>query len=310
MSDFGFPTAQRHRVIIDTDAKNEADDQFAIVHALLTPAFEIHGIIPAHFGLHAGRPAESMEASQAEVERLLRLMHLDGKVPVAPGARRALPDERTPQPSAGARLIIAEAMRADPRPLHVLCFGPLTDPASALLLEPRLAERSVHIIWVGGAEGPTHYGPEFNLSNDVPAANLLLRSGLAFTQIPYPLYGHFCVSYAELFEKVHPQGALGRYLVEQLVAYNAASSAMAREYRSLGDSAAVGVLLAPHAGRWQSRPAPRYDPATLLPERAGTTARPVREYETFDARFLLEDFFAKLARFARHEGTGDPKPGP
>ena len=27
----------RRRVIINTDAKNEADDQFAIVHALLSP---------------------------------------------------------------------------------------------------------------------------------------------------------------------------------------------------------------------------------------------------------------------------------
>ena len=43
-------TAKRTRVIIDTDAKNEADDQFAIVHALLTPSFELHGLIPAHFG--------------------------------------------------------------------------------------------------------------------------------------------------------------------------------------------------------------------------------------------------------------------
>mgnify|MGYP001770258957 CR=1 FL=1 len=27
--------------------------------------------------------------------------------------------------------------------------------------------------------------------------------------------------------------------------------------------------------------------------------RPIRVYETFDARFLLEDMFAKIARFAR-----------
>jgi purine nucleosidase len=30
--------SSRRRVIIDTDAKNEADDQFAIVHALLSPS--------------------------------------------------------------------------------------------------------------------------------------------------------------------------------------------------------------------------------------------------------------------------------
>jgi purine nucleosidase len=37
--------SSRRRVIIDTDAKNEADDQFAIVHALLSPSLEVRGLI-------------------------------------------------------------------------------------------------------------------------------------------------------------------------------------------------------------------------------------------------------------------------
>lgn len=45
-----LPSQKKARVIINTDAKNEADDQFAIVHGLLTPSFQLHGIIPAHFG--------------------------------------------------------------------------------------------------------------------------------------------------------------------------------------------------------------------------------------------------------------------
>ena len=42
---YNVPEKRKVRVIIDTDAKNEADDQFAIVHALLTPQFIIKGII-------------------------------------------------------------------------------------------------------------------------------------------------------------------------------------------------------------------------------------------------------------------------
>ena len=41
---------QESCLILNTDAKNEADDQYTIVHALLTPTFDLHGIIPAHFG--------------------------------------------------------------------------------------------------------------------------------------------------------------------------------------------------------------------------------------------------------------------
>jgi hypothetical protein len=75
---------------------------------------------------------------------------------------------------------------------------------------------------------------------------------------------------------------------------------MAMEYRSLGDSPAVGVLIAPHSGRWKMKPAPEYHPETceVLPDHG---SRPIRVYETFDSRFLLEDFYVKLAQFARRQ---------
>lgn len=47
---YNCPERKKIRVIISSDAKNEADDQFAIVHALLTQKFIIKGIIAAHFG--------------------------------------------------------------------------------------------------------------------------------------------------------------------------------------------------------------------------------------------------------------------
>src|SRR5690349_21112838 len=89
------------RVIVNTDAKNEADDQFAIVHALLSPTLDVRGLIPAHFGRR--RSDRSMEESRVEIDLLLRLMDRTGKVPVANGAAHALVDESTPQDSPGAR---------------------------------------------------------------------------------------------------------------------------------------------------------------------------------------------------------------
>lgn len=43
------PEKKRVRMIVDTDCKNEADDPFALVHHLLTPMFDVRGIIAAHF---------------------------------------------------------------------------------------------------------------------------------------------------------------------------------------------------------------------------------------------------------------------
>ena len=38
---FDIPESKKVRLIINTDAKNEADDQYAIVHALLTHALRL-----------------------------------------------------------------------------------------------------------------------------------------------------------------------------------------------------------------------------------------------------------------------------
>jgi len=87
--------AKRRRVIIDTDAKNEADDQFAIVHALLSPSLDVRGLIAAHFG--TSRSNRSMEESREEIDLLLSLMGLEQHVTVVNGAPTPIPDERTPR---------------------------------------------------------------------------------------------------------------------------------------------------------------------------------------------------------------------
>ncbi len=291
-----FPREKRARVIVNTDAKNEADDQFAIVHAILTPSFELHGIVPAHFGTAKSRT--SLQDSRAEVDLLLRLMGLEGQIRVENGAPHALPDETTPVDSPGARLIIEEALREDERPLHIAFYGPLTDMASALLLEPRIAERNLRVIWIGGGPWPVG-GPEYNLSNDIAAANVVMRSKVEVWQIPSNVYRMMGVTYAELLERVYPHGAIGRYLVEQLIEWNARWVKGPIEYRSLGDSPAVGVIMNPNGAPWQWRPAPEFNQAMNYVHTGRN--RPIRVYEGIDARFILEDFFAKLARFARRQ---------
>ena len=50
MMHFGIPDEKKSRVILDTDAKNEVDDQFAIVQAVLSESMDIRALIAAHFG--------------------------------------------------------------------------------------------------------------------------------------------------------------------------------------------------------------------------------------------------------------------
>lgn len=298
MSDFtvfdvAYPAATRQRVIVNTDAKNEADDQYAIVQAVLTPSFELHGIIPAHFG--TGKSATSMRDSHDETIAVLRLMNLEGDVRVEDGATHAMPDESTPIDSPGARLIIEEAMKDDDRFLNIAFYGPLTDMASALLLEPAIENRTVRVIWIGGGAWPNG-GREYNLSNDIHAANVVMKSNLTMWQVPRHTYRTMSVTYAELIEKVYPQGEIGKYLVEQLLEYNGRTDPW-MEYRSLGDSPCIGIILDPECGTWSWRPAPTFDQQMHYIHTG--QYRPIRVYDNVNTRFIHEDLWAKLAQFHR-----------
>ena len=143
---FKVPQEKMVRVITDTDAKNEADDQFAIVQALLSPKFDNVGLIAAHFGV--GVHPDSMERSYRELEVIMDKLGFEKDI-LYHGAPNPLPAPNVPVDSEGARLIMEEAMKDDVRPLYITFMGPLTDIASAYLMEPRIAER-VTVIWIGG----------------------------------------------------------------------------------------------------------------------------------------------------------------
>jgi len=286
------------RLIINSDAKNEADDQFAIVHALMSPTLEVEAIIPAHFGQQ--RSKTSMLDSRAEVDLLLQLMDMTGRVTVANGAPHAMPDEQTAVPSDGSRLIVERALDDDDRPLFFAFLGPLTDMASALLAAPEIQDRDVIVVWIGGPpyDGiEASYSPEFNLGNDIAAANVVFDSRLTVWQIPMSVYTMIGIGYAELRQKVAPCGELGQYLADQTVAFNSQWHGEPIEFRSIADEAAVSVLLNPAGAIWRERPRVTFATDGSMNEPADPS-RTVRVVESIDTRYLLEDLFAKLKEFS------------
>ncbi|WP_429310468.1 nucleoside hydrolase [Paenibacillus mucilaginosus] len=297
---FTVPTQKMIRLIMNTDAKNEADDQYAIVHALLSPKIDNRGFIAAHFGDWLSQ--SSMEDSYEEIAKILDLMQIPDNHLIFKGAPRALADETTPIPSAGAELIIKEAMSNDPRPLFVTFLGPLTDMASALLMEPRIADR-LTVIWIGGGAYPAGE-PEYNLWNDIHAANVVFKSKVPVWQVPKNVYQRVMVSMAELEYRVKPHGELGNYLFEQLVEFGHTEAAINTAIRTgecwcLGDSPAVGLLLCDHEYRYDWLPAPEFTADMRYVHERNN--RPIRVYKDVNSRFILEDFFIKLAMFTEKQ---------
>ena len=294
--DFQLHSDKIIRVITNTDAKNEADDQFAITHTLLSPKFDNRGIIAAHFGNR--KNDRSMEESYEEVVKILNYMHMEDQVIAVKGAPVPLADEHTPVPSAGAELIIKEAMSDDERPLFVTFLGPLTDIASAYLMEPAIADK-LTVIWIGGGKYPVG-GPEYNLGSDLKAANVVFNSNIQVWQVPQNVYRMVMITMAELQYRVKPQGEIGRYLFEQMAEYQRNRRGRtgwgSGECWCLGDSPAVGLLLYEHTFSYDMIPAPRFaEDSTYI---HNTKNRPIRVYNNVDSRLILEDFYAKLALYA------------
>ncbi len=299
---FHVPEEKVVRLIVDTDAKNEADDQFAIVQALLSPKFENVGLIAAHYGT---RHEDSMERSYQELETIFDKMKFPKENMIFHGAEHAIPDTKTPAVSEGAELIVREAMKDDTRPLFAIFLGPLTDMASALLMEPRIASRMT-AIWIGGGRYPSG-GPEFNLGNDVNAANVVFQSKMEVWQVPKNVYEMIPLSLAELEYKVAPCGEIGSYLLEQLDEHANEEGPRKSPFRTgevwvVGDSPAVGLLLYEHRFEFDWVQAPLIT-SDMTYVQTGLN-RPIRVYKKIDSRLILDDFFAKLALFHEKHPEG------
>lgn len=297
---FDVPEEKIIRVIVDTDAKNEADDQFAVTQALLSPRFENVGFVAAHYGNK--RHADSMERSYRELETIFDKMHFDKKGMIFHGAEHALPDKNTPVPSEGAELIIREAMKEDNRPLYVTFLGAITDLASAYLMEPRIKGR-LTAIWIGGGPYPDG-GAEFNLGNDINAANIVFSSGIELWQIPKNVYEMMPVSLAELEYRVSECGEIGAYLLEQLNEHAKEAAPRKSAFRTgetwvLGDNPAIGLLLYEHRFEydWVQAPSVTQDMNYVH----NPFNHPIRVYRKIDSRLILEDLYAKLALFAQKQ---------
>lgn len=291
MNNYSFTIQDYHkiRVIYSTDAKNEADDQYVIAHSIMTPKFIVKGFVAAHY--EKKDPENSMEKSYQEIDKILKLMGVEKQYPNLHGAEHGLPDEQTPVVSEGAQFIINEAMRESEYPLFVVGIGCATDIASALLMRPEIADRMT-VIWLGGRDLSIG-GEEFNLMNDVAAANVLFASKVPLWLLTADVTSVMKVSFAELEYKVRPCGELGKYLADQLYQ-------VSKEYWTNGESwivwddATIGVLMDHHAYQFKEVPAPYIRP-DMSYESKPENERKIRVYTSIEPRFIFEDFFCKLA---------------
>ena len=301
-----FPNDKSIRVIADTDCSCECDDQFCIAHMLMTPRFDMCGIIAEHYA-----EPDSEQKSYEEIKRVMSLMDVeDSGIKVLHGAKQAMVDIYTPVDSEGARFIVEEAMKDDSRPLFICGQAACTNIASAYLMEPRIA-RKVVVIWIGGRPYPEG-GFEFNQNNDLNAVRVLFQSDLELWQVPFNVYTAMKISFFEMLNHVYPCGKIGEYLVKHTMEVSggisenvigsrgsdmskgAAITSFGGELWSLGDSVCVGLMMNNTLGKFHMEKAPDELDNRGFYEWSGRKGREIRVYDTIDNRFIIQDMFEKF----------------
>ncbi|MBP7308812.1 MAG: hypothetical protein KA959_05795, partial [Polaromonas sp.] len=144
-----LPNGRVH-IVIDTDAANEIDDQFALAWALLHPErLQIHGIYATPFSFAHRRstyaaaapdappfnsPDVGMQRSYDEIIKVQALMALSSPLPTFKGSPAYLRSLNEPIRSDATDHLIATALAMpQDEPLYVVAIGCATNVASALL---------------------------------------------------------------------------------------------------------------------------------------------------------------------------------
>ena len=230
------------RMVLDTDTYNEIDDQFAIVHALLSPdQMSVEGIYAAPF--HNNRsesPGDGMEKSYEEIIRLLDRMNISSDNLAYRGSDRFLTSLEQPYKSEAVTDLIERAMKSDDSPLYVVAIGALTNIASAILLEPKIIERIV-VVWLGGNALHWPHTIEFNLAGDVVASRFVVDCGVPLVLIPCRgVTTHLRSTVAEIERYVQGRGAIGDYLTQVFIAHHSDHFAWSKE---IWDVVAIAYLI-------------------------------------------------------------------
>lgn len=251
-----WPVEGKIRVIIDSDAANEVDDQFAIALALGYPEkLQIEGFVVAHYGVRGG--AAGIEKSRKSLLETLDKAGKNDQFPIKKGTDPLTYLDRIPD-SEGVNFIIEKARAATPEnPIWVVALGPATNAAAAILKDPTIANRMV-VLWHGRTKWPTQCW-NFNAYNDTKAVQVLFD--LPVRLILFDTGTYLTMPMDESEKRIMPNGTMGKYLHD----IRKRSAYASRADKGLFDMGDIVALVDHRITKWEIVDAPsvghdlRYD---------------------------------------------------
>lgn len=294
------------RIIIDTDANNELDDQHALAYALLRPdLFDIEGIT-VNNTINGG----GIEGHILEAGRILAFCKKSDEVPVLKGASGNYTEiepflsDSIFDGHEAVDFIIEKASE----PITVIALGKLTNIALALKKDPSIIQ-NLRIIWLG-SNYP--FPGEYNFDNDRLSVNPVILSG-ARLEIALVMNGMdygteaVTVPIAVVEEKLRGKGyriqpsiegrnggffhCFGDYAIDlwnHIDLYGESRS------RSLFDLAAVSVTAHPHWAKQYETEAPLWNEDLKTWQQDSLNPHKIILWQYFEKDSILNDFFNSM----------------
>jgi inosine-uridine nucleoside N-ribohydrolase len=234
-------------VILDTDAYNEIDDQYAIAY-LLAAKERINpvGITAAPF-LNS-RSISACDGMIKSYHEILKILDLTGEKKLTKstfkGSELFLDSEKSPVLSDAAEFIAETAKRYSPEnPLYIVAIGAATNVASAYLIAPEAVRNNTVIVWLGGHAASYVNSHEFNLRQDVAAGESFSAAARPCPSALPRVVDIFTTSEFELKHWLSGKNSIADYLVNNTVS-EAESYAKGKVWsRCIWDVVAVAWLL-------------------------------------------------------------------
>ena len=230
-------------MILDTDVYNEIDDFYALAYAMLSPEkVKLLAVTAAPFlNSRSTSAADGMEKSYQEALRVKGLADAKSTVPVYRGATRFMTSKTDVVESEAVDTII-KLVKESEEPVYIVAIGAITNVASALVKAPEIAEKAV-LIWLGGHAQHWKDNKEFNLYQDVPAAQVVFDSKIPFIQVPCNgVCSFFHTTLPELNYYLKDKNPLCDYLLEVSADYMGNKPARSKV---IWDVTAVAALVYP-----------------------------------------------------------------
>jgi inosine-uridine nucleoside N-ribohydrolase len=198
------------QVLIDSDPatgepNRDVDDGLAFLLLLASTDIQVRGIT-INFG------NVSADRGYQVAKNLLDLAHLD--IPVYKGAA-SKSDLGRPNPAVD---YLIETVRATPGEISLLALGPLTNIATAMMLDPGFAPNLRELVVMGGS---LHFKPfsifgEFNLHLDGQAASIALSAPVQKTLITMDVCSKAVFRQEHLRMLENHDSPISRYLVKAI----------------------------------------------------------------------------------------------